>query len=128
VLVPCHEDILGVWRYTSTPSYVFMAWYFVNHRDASFMSQCSSVSIVTRLQVERLGFDSLQGQGRDFSLQHDVQTSSGAHPPSYPMGTGGPYALYALIDTYIFQLSSFTFIFNPAFLPPIMLGSKSVYV
>jgi hypothetical protein len=26
---------------------------------------------------------------RDFSLLHSVQTGSGAHPASYPMGTGG---------------------------------------
>jgi len=25
------------------------------------------------------------------SLQHRVQTGSGAHPPSYPMVTGGSY-------------------------------------
>jgi hypothetical protein len=26
---------------------------------------------------------------QDFSLLHSVQTDSGAHPVSYPMGTGG---------------------------------------
>jgi hypothetical protein len=26
--------------------------------------------------------------GQDFSLLHSVQTGSGAHPASYPMGTG----------------------------------------
>jgi len=31
-------------------------------------------------------FDSRQN--RDFSLRHSVQTGSGAHPTSYPMGTG----------------------------------------
>jgi hypothetical protein len=30
------------------------------------------------------------GAGR-FSLQHHVQTGSGAHPASYPMGTGGSF-------------------------------------
>jgi hypothetical protein len=27
------------------------------------------------------------GEGRNFSLRHRVQTGSGAHPASYPMGT-----------------------------------------
>jgi hypothetical protein len=35
------------------------------------------------------GIDSRQGQ--DFSLLHVVQTGSGAHPASYPMGTGGSF-------------------------------------
>jgi hypothetical protein len=29
---------------------------------------------------------------RDFSLYHRVQTGSGAHPASNPIGTGGPYS------------------------------------
>jgi hypothetical protein len=28
---------------------------------------------------------------RDFSVIHSIQTSSGAHPASYPMGTGGSF-------------------------------------
>jgi hypothetical protein len=31
----------------------------------------------------------LPGGARDFSLLLSVQTASGAHPASYPMGTGG---------------------------------------
>jgi hypothetical protein len=31
-------------------------------------------------------------QGRDFSLLHVVQTGSGAHPASYPMGTDGSFS------------------------------------
>jgi len=27
----------------------------------------------------------------NFSLHHCVQTTSGAHPTSYPMGTRGPF-------------------------------------
>jgi hypothetical protein len=27
----------------------------------------------------------------DFSSSLCIQTGSGAHPPSYPMGTGGPF-------------------------------------
>jgi hypothetical protein len=29
---------------------------------------------------------------RDFSLLHSIHTASGAHPASYPMGTGGSFA------------------------------------
>jgi hypothetical protein len=35
------------------------------------------------------GFDSRQGQ--DPSLLHSVQTDSGAHTASYPVGTGGDF-------------------------------------
>jgi hypothetical protein len=27
----------------------------------------------------------------NFSLHHRIQTGSGAHPPSYPVGTGGSF-------------------------------------
>jgi len=50
-------------------------------------SRDSSVSIVTRLQAGRPGFDIRQGAG-NFSLRHRVQTASGAHTASYPMDTG----------------------------------------
>jgi hypothetical protein len=30
-------------------------------------------------------------RARDFSLLHSVQTSSGAHPASYPVGVGGSF-------------------------------------
>jgi hypothetical protein len=30
-------------------------------------------------------------QGNDFSLLHSIQTCSGAHLASYPMGTGGSF-------------------------------------
>jgi hypothetical protein len=30
-------------------------------------------------------------EARDFSLLHSIQTSSGTHPASYPMGTKGPF-------------------------------------
>jgi hypothetical protein len=31
------------------------------------------------------------GRGQEFSLLHVIQTGSGAHPASYPMGTGGSF-------------------------------------
>jgi hypothetical protein len=50
-------------------------------------SQDSSVSKVTRLQAGWLGFNSRLGQGFFYLCCH-VQTGSGAHPASYPVGTG----------------------------------------
>jgi hypothetical protein len=40
-----------------------------------------------------LAFDSRGGGGgaENFSLHHRVQNGSGAHPSSYPMGTGGSF-------------------------------------
>jgi hypothetical protein len=32
-----------------------------------------------------------ENSGEEFSLLHVVQTGSGAHPASFPMGTGGPF-------------------------------------
>jgi hypothetical protein len=34
----------------------------------------------------------LRTGARDFSLLHNFQTSSGAHPASYPMGSGGAFS------------------------------------
>jgi hypothetical protein len=48
----------------------------------------NSVTIVSRLQVERPGFDSWEGKGY-FSLHHSIQTGSGAHPATYFAGIGG---------------------------------------
>jgi hypothetical protein len=30
-------DVKNAWSYTSTPSYVFMTWYLIKHRDDSFV-------------------------------------------------------------------------------------------
>jgi hypothetical protein len=44
---------------------------------------------VVRYRLDDRG--SIPGRGKEgiSSLRHRVQTGSGAHPPSYPMGTGG---------------------------------------
>jgi hypothetical protein len=47
-------------------------------------SRDSSVRIATGYGLDGRG--SIFGR-RDFSLYHSVQTGSGAHPASYPMGT-----------------------------------------
>jgi hypothetical protein len=46
--------------------------------------------LVKRWKTEGSEFESLYGQ--EFSLLHVVQTGSGAHSASYPMGTGGKAA------------------------------------
>jgi len=46
-----------------------------------------SISIVTRLRVGRLGFDSRKRPGTELPPHHRVQTDSAAHPASYPMAT-----------------------------------------
>jgi hypothetical protein len=52
----------------------------------------SSVSIVTRLRIGRLENWVLFPAGtRDFSELHSIQTGTGAHPASYPIGTGGSF-------------------------------------
>jgi hypothetical protein len=55
-------------------------------------SRDDSVGIATdyRLDDRMIGFRILAGAG-NFSLRHHVQTGSGAHPVSYPMGTGGSF-------------------------------------
>jgi hypothetical protein len=52
----------------------------------------SSVGIATgyEIRADRPRFRSRQGL--DFSLLHGVRTGSGAHPASYPMGTGDNFS------------------------------------
>jgi hypothetical protein len=56
------------------------------------MSRVSSGSIVSDygLDVRGIGVRSPAG-AKDFSSNLCVQTVSGAHPASYPMGTWGPF-------------------------------------
>jgi len=41
-----------------------------------------------------------------FSLCHQVWTGSGAHPASFPMGTGGSYPSSKLAGTWSWPLTS----------------------
>jgi hypothetical protein len=51
--------------------------------------KASAVSIVTMLWAERHMFGSRLGAGKGLSsLRHRVKSGSGAHPASYPTGTG----------------------------------------
>jgi hypothetical protein len=69
--------------------------YFPNHK--SYIIHFLFVHNVGEVCIAR-GY-ALNGRGIgvrfpagviDFSLIHIVQTGSGAHPPSYPVGTKGP--------------------------------------
>jgi hypothetical protein len=57
---------------------------FTIHHSLSW-SQDSSVSIMTTLQTGEPEFDFWKGQG---IFCHHIQTSSGAHPSPYPVGSG----------------------------------------
>jgi hypothetical protein len=45
--------------------------------------------ITTGYGLDNQGFEVRVPVGQEFSLLHVVQTGSGAHPTSYPMGNGG---------------------------------------
>jgi hypothetical protein len=53
------------------------------------MGRGSSDSIVSDYGLDDRG--SIPDRGRGFFLYLCIQTGSGAHPASYPMGTGGPF-------------------------------------
>jgi hypothetical protein len=53
------------------------------------------LALTVKLTNERTGRSddsgSIPGGGEEFFFRHHVQTGSGAHPASYPMGTGGSF-------------------------------------
>jgi hypothetical protein len=53
----------------------------------NIVSRDSSVGIATDYRLDDRG--SIPGGAGNFFLRHRVQSGSGAHPTSYPMGTGG---------------------------------------
>jgi hypothetical protein len=58
--------------------------------DSEFVSLLISIGITTGYGLEGLG--SIVGGGEIFfSVLHSIQTVSGAHPGSYPMGIGGSF-------------------------------------
>jgi hypothetical protein len=53
---------------------------------------CSYIYIfLNNIVSERVGRLSRYSNGKDSFLLHSVQTGSGAHPVSYPMGTEGSF-------------------------------------
>jgi hypothetical protein len=62
----------------------------ITHSMGMFRSWGSSVSKVSDYRLD--GFSSIPGRGKRFFFSSlYVQTSSEAHPASYPVGTGGPF-------------------------------------
>jgi hypothetical protein len=56
------------------------------------MSRGSSGSIVSDYELDNRAIEVRSPTGaEDFSSSLCVQTGSGAHPASYPIGTGGPF-------------------------------------
>jgi hypothetical protein len=58
----------------------------------SNVSWDSAVSIATGCGLDDRGVGVRVPVGSEFSLLHIAQTSSGAHPASYPMGTWGSFS------------------------------------
>jgi hypothetical protein len=63
------------------------------HKRSDFQSESrdSSVGIATGYGLDDRGVGVRVPVGSEYSLLHIVQTGSGAHPASYPMGTGGSF-------------------------------------
>jgi hypothetical protein len=63
-----------------------MVWYFWGRSRLAQSVYC----LATDWTTGRSGFNPRQRQ-EDFSSNLSVQTGSGAHPASCPIGTGGPF-------------------------------------
>jgi hypothetical protein len=108
---PSSAEVKNAWSYTSTLQYVFMTWCLIKNRDnftfifyaptllelklcspKEIKSRDGSVGIALSYGLDDQGsrFRFPAGAG-NFSLHHRFQNGSGAHPPSYPMGTEGSF-------------------------------------
>jgi hypothetical protein len=81
--------------FTHTHAHLFppaMITCYLHYKFHVLMSCGSSGSIVSDYGLDDRAIEvrSLMG-AEDFSSSPCVQTGSGAHPASYPMGTGGPF-------------------------------------
>jgi aryl-phospho-beta-D-glucosidase BglC (GH1 family) len=66
----------------------------ISHYLWSYKSRDSSVRIATGYGLDaRVSTVRFPAGDRNFSLRHRIQIDSGAHPVSYPMGTGGTFPL-----------------------------------
>jgi hypothetical protein len=68
-------------------AYVCQDAVWLTHATAMAYCYYCYIRYIEGLRAGRLGFYSRQRQ--HFSLLHSVQTGSGAHRASYPVGTGG---------------------------------------
>jgi hypothetical protein len=95
-----HEEILGcmlLWHFTWT---LKIRYYLIKSRD-------SSVGIALGYGLDdrgsRVRFPAGAG---NFSLHYRVENGSGAHPASYPMGTGGSFPGVKATGAWSWPLSS----------------------
>jgi hypothetical protein len=105
-----HKYLYSVWKTNFCSSFCIHAWRFSKYTWAlsfqnviewysdelvlplfffPFRSWDSSVGIVTGDRVNGQG--SIFRRGEKFCLLHSILTSFGAHPTSYPVGTGGSF-------------------------------------
>jgi hypothetical protein len=61
----------------------------LNMHSSNVRSRDSAVSTATGYRLDDEGSEFKSQLGQEFSFLHIVQTGSGAHPASQPMGTGG---------------------------------------
>jgi hypothetical protein len=85
VFILVYFVIDSVRKLLDTPSYIFVLYF--SHSSTYVWNRDSSISVLTRLQARRPGFDSRQGKGRDFLFYYRFQIDSEARPASYPMDT-----------------------------------------
>jgi hypothetical protein len=69
-------------------NYVYLAEIFVWH-EKYCKSLYSSVGIAMGYGLDGRG--SISGRGKNLSLLHSVETSSGSHAAFHPTGTGGSF-------------------------------------
>jgi hypothetical protein len=74
---PSSAEVKKAWSYTSTPTYTFIGAEIAQWYSARLRTGWSGVRVPV-------------GAGK-FSSHHRVQTGSGAHPVSYPVGTRGSF-------------------------------------
>jgi hypothetical protein len=91
-----HINLYSIWIYILFPSLSSLFIFPLSSFFSVFYSLCllprswgSSVSTVSDYGLDDRG--SIPDRGRGFFSSPCVQTGSGAHPASYPMGTWGPF-------------------------------------
>jgi hypothetical protein len=103
---PSSAEVKNGWRCTSTPPHVCVAWSLLKHRENSAFASSTLICFRCRLSESRdssvgialgYGLDDRGSRVRfpaeagNFSLHHRVQTGSGAHPASCPVGVRGSF-------------------------------------
>jgi hypothetical protein len=83
--VTLYRNIRSYFFKDSSPRRTFITF------TTTFHEAHSIVGIVTSYGWKTEGSEFESQQGKEFSLLHVVQSGSGVHPTSYPMGTGGSF-------------------------------------